>query len=176
MKEEGILGLYKGVTPPLIGMGLINMVMFSTFNLAKETIGQLKHKNAQHLSIPEIMAAGAVTGWIVSFVVCPVEQIKARLQVQYAQPKGVPQLYKGPIDCARQLIRNNGILGLYKGFAATIMTRNSCYAYFSGYVIAERYFKSKKQNPNELLTVTEKFISGGVAGTCYWLTCYPLGL
>jgi hypothetical protein len=34
------------------------------------------------------------------------ELVKARLQVQYADPS--TQRYKGPIDCARQLVRTHG--------------------------------------------------------------------
>src|SRR4051812_11271462 len=41
-------------------------------------------------------------GVAVSFVACPIEQVKARLQVQY---DSATKAYKGPIDCAIKLVR-----------------------------------------------------------------------
>lgn len=34
-----------------------------------------------------------------------------------------PKLYTGPIDCATQIVKANGIFGLYHGFGATLMFR-----------------------------------------------------
>ena len=48
--------------------------------------------------------AGAMAGWTVSFIAAPIEHVKARLQIQYAVDKAT-RLYKGPIDCARKLVR-----------------------------------------------------------------------
>jgi solute carrier family 25 carnitine/acylcarnitine transporter 20/29 len=53
------------------------------------------------LSVFQHGLAGLAGGLTVSFVATPVEQIKARLQVQYdAQTK----TYKGPIDCIKQVV------------------------------------------------------------------------
>lgn len=48
--------------------------------------------------------AGVLAGWTVSFIAAPVEQIKARLQIQYAVSKNA-RLYSGPIDCTRKIVR-----------------------------------------------------------------------
>lgn len=45
--------------------------------------------------------AGLAGGLTVSFVATPVEQIKARLQVQY---DAATKVYTGPINCATQLV------------------------------------------------------------------------
>ena len=39
----------------------------------------------------------------------------ARLQVQYALPKGSIPEYTGPLDCAKKVIKAKGIRGLYAG-------------------------------------------------------------
>jgi len=46
--------------------------------------------------------AGIGAGVTVSFIAAPIEHVKARLQVQY---DAKTKLYAGPIDCARQLVR-----------------------------------------------------------------------
>lgn len=53
------------------------------------------------LSVFQHGLAGLAGGLTVSFVATPVEQIKARLQVQY---DAGTKVYKGPIDCIRQVV------------------------------------------------------------------------
>lgn len=55
------------------------------------------------LSVFQHGLAGLAGGLTVSFVATPVEQIKARLQVQYDGIK----VYKGPIDCIRKVVGND---------------------------------------------------------------------
>jgi solute carrier family 25 (mitochondrial carnitine/acylcarnitine transporter), member 20/29 len=87
--EEGFFrGLYKGLTPPFFGMGIINMMMFGIFGNVKKFVGNNLNNGNLNLTIPQTAIAGAITGPLVSIVVVPVEQVKARLQVQYALPKG----------------------------------------------------------------------------------------
>jgi len=162
VKEEGFFALYKGATPPLIGMSIINSCMFGTLNIVKSYIHTDKSKP---ISLPQIMLSGAITGWVVSFVACPIETVKSKLQVQYTGIK----LYKGPIDCISKVIKTQGIQGLYKALIPTGFQRNSLWAYFGGYEIANRYLKKE----DGTMTVGRSFIAGGVAGTCFWFTNFP---
>ena len=50
-----------------------------------------------------------------SVIVTPIENVKAKLQVQYALPPGATPLYRGPIDCVRKVLKAQGIRGLYAG-------------------------------------------------------------
>jgi solute carrier family 25 carnitine/acylcarnitine transporter 20/29 len=50
--------------------------------------------------------AGLAGGLTVSFVATPVEQIKARLQVQYDTSI---KTYKGPIDCIKKVVRKEKV-------------------------------------------------------------------
>ena len=40
---------------------------------------------------------------------------------QIQQASGAEQKYAGPIDCAKQLYREGGIRGVYKGVCATLL-------------------------------------------------------
>jgi len=71
-----------------------------------------------------------------------------------------------------KLYKNNGFLGFYKGFNSTILTRSGTFAYFGGQEYANVYLKSK--HPERGLNNFEQFMTGGFAGTCYWLSIYPL--
>lgn len=55
--------------------------------------------------------AGLAGGITVSFVATPVEQVKARLQVQY---DAATKVYTGPIHCATQLVSVLSVQGKRK--------------------------------------------------------------
>ena len=86
--------------------------------------------------------AGTMAGWTVSTLMSPIELLKgpsmslfaagsssspppptiaAKLQMQTAAG---PKLYSGPIDCAMQIVRAQGVLGLWQGFGGTLLFRS----------------------------------------------------
>jgi len=169
MKLEGIRGLYKGVTPPLIGWFIIDSVMWRCY-LEMQTIIRRTNTNVVRkggeLLISEHAMAGAVAGVVSCVVVTPIEQVKARLQVQY-HDRGSIQ-YSGPIDCMRKLVRNNGVRGLYKGFAGTVLFRLFISVYFAGYQSYLRLFRRKAVPEGAAI-----FLSGGLAASTLWLFAFP---
>jgi solute carrier family 25 carnitine/acylcarnitine transporter 20/29 len=169
LKEEGIRGLYKGATPPMVATGFINSVMFGLMGICRQNLmrpGQLEP------TIPQVMFCGMTTGWLLSLIVTPIEGIKARLQVQYALPPGSTAQFKGPIDCARQLLRLGGIRALYAGWVPTIFHRGSNWSYFGAYEAARRFLTPAGKEGK--LTPLASLLAGGIAGTSFWLSCYPI--
>lgn len=61
--------------------------------------------------------ATQVAGVIGKYIEYPFDTIKVRLQ---SQPSGSPAIYSGPLDCFRQSITRDGILGLYRGISAPL--------------------------------------------------------
>jgi len=127
--------------------------------------GQAQVK-VEPLSMWEVFVSGTVAGWVSCIIVTPFEQVKARLQVQYADPASVK--YKGPIDCVRSLVRNNGVIGLYWGFWGTFSFRSFMGYYFMTYEYSKSIVE-KAQLPLALQSV----ICGGVAATSLWLVAFP---
>ncbi|PRP80512.1 mitochondrial substrate carrier family protein [Planoprotostelium fungivorum] len=169
LREEGGRGLYKGASPPMVATGFINSVMFGLMGL----FGNALRKSPETpLSIPQIMLCGTVSGAMLSLIVTPIEGIKARLQVQYKQPPGTPAQYSGPIDCARQLIRNHGFRGLYIGWLPTVLHRGSNWSYFGAYEAVKRYL-TPPGNEGKLSPLAS-ITAGACAGTAFWLSCYPI--
>jgi len=171
--QEGFFrGLYKGFTPPFWGMGIINMSMFGFYGTARNSLAKIFcNGDTSKLTLRQLMFAGFLAGIGCSFVVAPIEQVKCLLQVQYANSNpNVQVMYKGPIDCMRKLIRNNGVFrGLYNGLLPTIMTRMNCWAYFGGQEFARDYYIKKYGK----ITNSQQFITGGFAGTVYWIIAFP---
>jgi solute carrier family 25 carnitine/acylcarnitine transporter 20/29 len=67
---------------------------------------QQKWNGDKPLTVFQHGLAGLAGGLTVSFVATPVEQIKARLQVQY---DAATKTYKGPIDCIQKVVNFSSI-------------------------------------------------------------------
>jgi len=170
LKQEGVRGLYKGATPPMVATGFINSVMFGLMGACKKH-WQQRNQGLQP-TIPQVMFCGATTGAMISVIVTPVEGIKSRLQVQYSQPGSVGVRYTGPLDCAAKLVRTGGIKALYAGWIATIFHRASNWSYFGAYEAARRVL-TPPGNEGKLSPVAS-LVAGACAGTSFWLSCYPI--
>ncbi|KAI7831909.1 mitochondrial carrier domain-containing protein, partial [Kickxella alabastrina] len=65
-------------------------------------------------------AIGAVAGGIGAAVVYPIDLVKTRMQNQRAAVVG-EMMYKNSLDCFRKVIRNEGVLGLYRGLGPQLV-------------------------------------------------------
>merc|ERR1719422_1118077 len=82
------------------------------------------------------IASGAGSGCCAAFVLTPVELVKCRLQVQAglaaaaeataaaATGTAAPRLYKGPVDCIMQIVRAEGVQGLWRGNLSVLCGRS----------------------------------------------------
>ena len=65
---------------------------------------------------------GAIAGGIGAFAVYPIDLVKTRMQNQRTlKTGGGPVMYKNSIDCFSKVIRNEGVLGLYKGLGPQLV-------------------------------------------------------
>ena len=119
------------------------------------------------LSIFQHGLAGLAGGLTVSFVATPVEQIKARLQVQYDSNT---KLYKGPIDCIRKVVQNNGVLGLWQGLTPTMLFRSWFFVFWSSYEVFTREMKKTSLSDGSIT-----FLAGGLSATVFWMGAFPSG-
>lgn len=146
----------------------------------------------------EIVVPSATCGGaLISFVLCPAELVKCRLQVQ-AKDSGALMKhhwrYEGPLDCALKTIRNEGIQGLFCGGLATFLRESIGNAiFFSTYEMTRYYMLSTigthSKLDNQAGAQSSQFInhsskilidtgvgifSGGLAGIAFWSAVLPL--
>lgn len=158
IRSEGFFSLYKGVTPPLLGTGVINALVFGMQGVFVGKIKELEGTPQKHAaSVAQTSKAAIATGACISLVVTPIEGIKSRLQVQYhamgakaasasaAAPatavtgsaatvaSHAAPLYTGPRSCVSYVLAHQGVAGLYRGFLPVVFCRMSNYAYFGAY-------------------------------------------
>ncbi|KAH8830121.1 mitochondrial carrier domain-containing protein [Flagelloscypha sp. PMI_526] len=146
-KEEGVRGLYRGFTVPLLGGMAESAALFLAYGGSQNIIRAYTKQNDE-LSIGQLGLASAVAGFSTSFVVTPIELVKCRLQVQMMglhTPTRTPSTLEaamgskidppfqarsysthslksaGPLEVTSQIIRANGLRGLWIGHSATIV-------------------------------------------------------
>jgi solute carrier family 25 oxoglutarate transporter 11 len=113
MKNEGITGFFSGATPTILRGLSINVGMLTTYDAYKDFVGE---KTGDPTSQTTRFAAGALSGWTAATVSLPFDFIKTRLQKQQKLPDGTYPM-KGVIDCATQVVRKEGPLAFYAGYA-----------------------------------------------------------
>ena len=87
--------------------------------------------------------SGAIAGGIESIAIWPTEYTKTLLQLQKV---GSQRKYNGMIDCAKQQIKKNGFVGLYKGLSTALLfsvpkasIRFGSYSYYNNTI--NKYFQ-----------------------------------
>ena len=89
--------MFKGITPPLIGNAVCNSIVFGVYANVLRILSKDDGKtgNAGGFSFKKTTIASVVVGIAQSFVVCPMELIKTRLQIQ---TNSVNRLYSGELS------------------------------------------------------------------------------
>ncbi|KAI9142188.1 mitochondrial carrier domain-containing protein [Paraphysoderma sedebokerense] len=141
----------------------MDSVMLGTLSNLRMLL-QSRHPETK-LSIPEHGLAGIGAGMTVSMVACPIELIKAKLQVQYDPSTTV---YRGPIHCAQSLIRNNGIFGLWQGLSSTMLFRSFFWVLWGSYEWYTQTFTRWGLHSDII-----PFFAGGCAANTFWAVSFP---
>lgn len=110
VRQDKLIGLYRGITSPMGGIGFVNAIVFGIYGNVQRTT-----KNPDSLTSHAL--AGGVAGLFQSVVCAPMELAKTRLQLQHEHTNG-PK-FKGPLDCLRHIMKNEGIRGSMKGLTLT---------------------------------------------------------
>ncbi len=122
-KVEGWRALFKGLGPTLVGVVPARSINFYTYGNGKRIIAN-KFNNGQEAAWVHLSAA-VTAGVVTSTATNPIWLIKTRLQLDrsVAEKAGgsVMQRYKSSWDCIKQVVRNEGIGGLYKGMSASYL-------------------------------------------------------
>ncbi|RPB12130.1 mitochondrial carrier [Morchella conica CCBAS932] len=170
LQREGLRGLYKGASPPLVGWMFMDSLMLGSLSNYRSLIKTHFYPNHERLPLPAQGASGMLAGWTVSLIAAPVEHVKARLQVQYnarGNREGVK--YRGPIDCIKKLYGAHGLRGIYHGLCATLLFRTFFFFWWGSYDLFSRYLATH----TSLSTPAINFWAGGLSAQMFWITSYP---
>lgn len=142
-----ITNLYRGIIPPIIGVGLEKAVVFGTYETSKYYLR--KHNlNSKYDNV----ICGALSGFNASIIVTPFERMKILLQANI-----------------NNSINKYNHKFLFQGLSATFTRETPGFAiYFTVYeYLKNKYYHKKK------ITPTSSFTFGAIAGIVSWIFIYP---
>lgn len=120
---EGPRALFKGLGPNLVGVIPARSINFYVYGNGKRIISQQWNHGREAPWVH--LAAGVTAGVATSTATNPIWMVKTRLQLDknVSERSGGAQqrLYRNSWDCVRQVIRDEGIRGLYKGMSASYL-------------------------------------------------------
>jgi mitochondrial ornithine carrier protein len=110
------------------------------------------------------------------YIEYPFDTVKVRLQ---SQPDHLPLRYAGPLDCFRQSIKQDGILGgLYRGISAPLVgaaLENSSLFFFER-IGREGIYKSGMCTKDKALPLPALWLTGAFSGACTSFVLTPVEL
>ncbi len=122
-KIEGWRALFKGLGPNLVGVVPARSINFFVVGNGKKLIAEYGNKGEESAWV--VFCAAAVGGIVTSTATNPIWLIKTRLQLDknVVEKTGgaATRRYKNSWDCIKQVVRNEGIRGLYKGMSASYL-------------------------------------------------------
>lgn len=191
LASEGPRGLYKGMGAPLATVAAFNAVLFTARGQMEAL---LRTAPGAPLSISQQFICGSGAGVAVSFLACPTELIKCRLQAQSslvtaeANPISFAAAgvtggsvataskavrYNGPLDVVRHVLRaEGGVLGLFTGLTPTLMREVPGNAVMFGVYEATKQYMAGGRDTSSLGRAS-LLTAGGIAGASFWLSVYP---
>ncbi|KAH7546034.1 mitochondrial arginine transporter BAC1 isoform X1 [Ziziphus jujuba] len=181
LRTEGIRGLYRGAMSSFIGVAFESSLVFGIYSQMKQSL-QVAMGSSQtggpQLQI--IVPSAAYGGAIISFVLCPSELLKCRMQVQGTDSL-VPMSsrYSGPLDCALKTVKDEGVKGIFRGGFTTFLRESLGNAVFFSVYENVRYhmhsrLKSGSSDCTSLIDVGVGILSGGLGGIAFWSAVLPL--
>ena len=133
--------------------------------------------------MPYVLLSGAGTGFVVSWVLTPIELIKCRLQVAAADVeshgrsvtglRSEPVTFRGPLDCLVQSVRHEGLSVLYRGHIGTLLREvpgTACW--FGAYEMFVRWMTPPGAARRDVSPATI-VAAGALGGMSYWTVMYP---
>jgi hypothetical protein len=131
-REEGLMALYRGVRQTVQRAAAVNAAELVSYDVFKARANTLGAKHGLDDSSPAVhLFCGATSGVVGALVTAPLDLVKTRVMCQDTRPssaaRGSPSTaaavtdtvgapYRGSLDCARQIVRAEGIAALWKGF------------------------------------------------------------
>lgn len=185
IQADGVLGLYRGITAPLVGAAAETSSLFLFERAGREVLylsGTVSR--GAELSLPALWLTGAFSGACTSFVLTPIELVKCKIQAPALSGAiGAPVLR--PLPIIRDILRHEGLSGFWHGQLGTLIREaGGCSAWFGAKETVTKLFyrlktkraasEAEKQHIlTQPLPLWEQAVAGASAGVSYNFLFFP---
>jgi len=169
LRTEGIAGIYRGVSAPLLAVSPMFAVSFWGYDIGQRMVRWYDDQPIGQMSISQCVIAGAISAVPTTAIMAPSERIKCLLQVPNHP-------YKGFMDCTTSVLKQGGVRSLFKGTALTLMRDTpGSMAWFGMYEYAKReMMRLQGIDPaTGTLSPIAVLTAGGLAGMACWTVAIP---
>ncbi|KAL9695609.1 hypothetical protein quinque_014894 [Culex quinquefasciatus] len=160
-KRDGFIrGLYAGTVPALIANVAENSVVFAAYGACQNLVATVSRKpTVAELTALDNATAGFLAAFFSSFTLCPTELIKSGTSLPYALTK--------------QILRAEGIPGMFRGLTSTFAREMPGYFFFFGGYEATRELLAKPGQPKDEIGPLNTMVAGAVGGVALWTAIFP---
>ncbi|TGZ78172.1 2-oxoglutarate/malate carrier protein [Ascodesmis nigricans] len=111
--KEGVTALWAGCTPTVLRAMALNFGQLAFYSEAKSRLAKMSVPGGK---VGEALGASAIAGFFASFFSLPFDFVKTRLQRMERDPVTGKGRYRGMLDCAVKVAREEGLGRFYRGF------------------------------------------------------------
>ncbi|KAL2728375.1 mitochondrial ornithine transporter 1 [Vespula maculifrons] len=180
VKTDGIIrGLYAGTVPAVVANVAENSVLFTAYGGCQKVVSKiLGIEKVEDLSSLGNACAGFFAAFFSSLTLCPTELIKCKLQAMHEMQNQTNTTNKittriGPWELTRNILKEQGIRGLFMGLTSTIVREMPGYFFFFGGYEVTRELLAKPNQKRDDIGWQKTMIAGAVGGTVLWLVIFP---
>lgn len=120
-------------------------------------------------------AAGFLAAFFSSFTLCPTELVKCRMQAlrEVQTLKGSTVVHISPFALTKNIIKTDGVPGLFRGLTSTMWREMPGYFFFfAGYETSRDLLRAPGQSKDDIGPL-KTMISGSVGGIALWTVIFP---
>ena len=182
LRVEGVGGLYRGISAPLVGAAIETSSLFFSYRIAQNALRATFLPPTSHDPLPlsALIASGGASGAFTSVILTPIELVKCQMQVPLSSAcvQG-----PGPLSIITSIFRHHGILGFWYGQLGTLIRETGgSAAWFGSYEGVSALFRRyrARETPSiaeatkhDPLPLHQQMIAGATAGVSYNFIFFP---
>lgn len=192
IRADGFLGLYRGISAPLVGAALENSSLFFWERVGRAAIYASGYSpRDQPLPLSALWITGAFSGTMTSFVLTPVELVKCKIQVPREAQDGrggakTAAAPLRPISVIRDIWRHQGLRGFWHGQLGTLIRESGgCAAWFGSKETVTKLMREwniraartdeerARARQADALPLWQQAVAGASAGMSYNFLFFP---
>jgi len=176
LKDGVARGLYAGTVPSLAANIGENSVLFAAYGGCQKLVASATGvEKTENLGMVANGFSGFLAAFWSSLVLCPTELVKCRLQAMRESETlaGRPPPKIGPWRLTGDILKQDGVPGLFRGLTATFTREMPGYFFFFMAYEATRHALTPVGKTKDEIGALRTVVAGGVAGVTLWTIIFP---